>query len=86
MKVLTTLLILLALTSGCLPITVNRTKGQSSVCPVHHVAMKSERVDMVGIAAPIERDEAYPFAGYPEHGGCILPQPMWARVYSCPEC
>jgi hypothetical protein len=86
MKLLTPLLVVAMLSTGCLPLTVNRTKGLSSVCPVHRATMTRERVDIVGIGAPIERDEAYPYAGYPEYGGCIPPQPMWARVYACPEC
>jgi hypothetical protein len=65
---------------------VNHTKGQPSACPIHHVEMKKERVDLVGITARIDRDQAYPYAGYPEYGGCIPPQPLWARVYACPEC
>lgn len=86
MKLLTPLLVLAVLSTGCLPLTVNRTKGSSSICPVHRVTMTTGRVDIVGIAAPIKRDEAYPYAGYPEYGGCIPPQPMWARVYACREC
>ena len=74
------------LATGCLPYTVNATRGQPSVCPVHHIAMKKMRTDIVGIAAPIQRDKAFPYAGYPQYGGCIPPQPMWAKVYECSDC
>src|SRR5437016_142273 len=30
--------------SGCVPITVNGTHGQSSTCEIHHVAMGTKRV------------------------------------------
>ena len=86
MKTLGLLLLLATLSTGCLPIAVNRTKGEPSVCPVHQVAMKRERVDLVGIMAKIDRDESCPYAGYPEYGGCMVPQPLWARVYVCSEC
>ena len=86
MRLFIILLGAVVLLTGCLPITVNRTKGNPSVCPVHRVVMNQKRVKIVGIAAPIRRDEAFPYAGYPEYGGCIPPQPCWARVYACPEC
>ena len=71
--------------SGCLPLTVNQTRGESPICPVHHIAMTKERVDIGGMIDP-SRDAAFPFARYRARGGCIPPQPMWAKVYVCPEC
>ena len=85
MKYLLPLLLMTMCISGCLPFTVNRTKGQVAICPIHHVAMTKERVDIGGIVDP-SRDAAFPFARYRAYGGCIPPQPMWARVYVCPEC
>jgi hypothetical protein len=76
---------LVFLLTGCLPMTVNRTKDEPSTCPVHHIAMAEEKVEVGGIGRE-GYDVALPYARYRALGGCIPPQPMWARVYVCPQC
>jgi hypothetical protein len=85
MKNLLPLLLLAMLFNGCLPLTANRTKGEPAICPIHHVAMTKARVDIGGIVDH-GRDAAFPYAHYRAYAGCVPPQPMWARVYVCPEC
>ncbi len=81
------LLIIIGLTlavTGCVPMTVDHTRGFSSVCEVHQVAMTGKRV-RTGSTTRERYDAAYPHAAY-SIKACGVPTPLWARVYVCPDC
>ena len=68
--------------------SIDYTKGQSDICPIHYVRMTRRTVPIV-YGLPISllhRQQYYPYPGDVEFGGCIMRDESRAVVYVCHEC
>ena len=86
---------LLLIVVGCSRYTSDCTRGQSSVCELHHIQMTKTNVPIIyglfrrnawGKAREAARTNTFPHAADEALGGCILDDPTNAIIYVCPAC
>jgi hypothetical protein len=91
------LMVMLCLVASCATKVVDHTKGRSSICEVHGVAMEKKAVPiMYGMPEFNDRTRArgeaggkrFPHAGIPLEGGCFVDakNPKEALMFVCAEC
>lgn len=76
--------------------TVDRTRGRSAVCAVHHTKMHKQRSEIIYGLPRFEgpmpsasvRHRRFPFAETTELGGCVVSStvPRYVVLYVCSEC
>jgi hypothetical protein len=85
----------LCLFLGCAAHRLNYTKGESTICEVHHLKMIKTVVPVhYGLMTVTPRNEAMDSArsnGFPNaadslNPGCTVRRQREALVYTCPEC
>lgn len=92
-QVINFLILMGALGVGC---ASDRTRGESSVCEIHHARMTKTNVPILGSPAIGQRDlarytaaaKAFPHADEWAGGSCIGPSvhPSRAIIYTCSAC
>lgn len=91
------LMVMLCLVASCATKVADHTKGRSSTCEVHEVAMEKKAVPiMYGMPEFNDRTRArgeaggkrFPHAGIPLEGGCFVDakNPKEALMFVCAEC
>jgi hypothetical protein len=87
--------LLVVIVVGCSRYTSDFTRGQSSVCELHHVQMTKTNVPIFyGLFRRNALQEArhaaqtniFPHVADEILGGCILNDPTNAIIYVCPAC